>query len=144
MDTWMRLGEEFDAKERARKKRQTARLQKYRRWLYAIRRFMPNDCDQATSLDMIRQLLPEFCSAEARLEAAKAALDGQRTAWFRERAELQKKINALTCENTQLQNDNANAERERDDYMYQLDDLLNRLSAEPPEERQRSIVLEQT
>jgi hypothetical protein len=142
-DVWDKFWTREEEAEKRRQQRIAKRLAKYRRRVRQVARFMPRDVSQDTSFELIRKLFPEYVAAEARLQARATALDGRQRGIERERVELQAKINELTCANTKLENDVANAERERDEYMYQVDAMLHELEAVPPDERQRSIVLEQ-
>lgn len=143
VDWWVRRMAHLDKMEKRQKKRTRERLQKYRRWLYSIRRFMPHDKPRETTLNMIRDLLPEFRMAENRLMEAKSAVEKDRNEWTKQQFEMRTEIANLVRKVTQVEDAAVNSERERDEYMYQLDELRNSLEPEPPTHRQRSIVLEQ-
>lgn len=161
IDTWCGVWDRQKAREAAARRRQRMMMHKHR----------VNICNAAAwahqqkhpdPVQLIREMFPEYRLAESRLNASRAQLAEQQ----RELTNLKTDALKFKAEADRLRQDSAdlvvqrgraefaeqriakleadlaNTERERDDYMYQLNSLLEELRYEPPAARERCVLLE--
>lgn len=124
--TYTRKLEDQLAKEKAAKKRETARRRKIRDMIYKVARY--RDSVIADGRDALRELMPEYEDAEKRVAVARRDVDQQRFVMQKRLREMERKLSIKEVEKRGVEES--------------LEALKNELRVVAPKERQRIVLLE--